>query len=211
MCLINDSHKKTQKDYDKGVEWHIQKSLSYNWSDQIDRFVKALHGNRVLDAGCGGGRDIAEFLKRGYQIDGLDYSGITVRKCRENFPEATFYEGDIRKMNLPNNEYDGLWVCASILNLKKFDVPDTLSEFRRVLKKDGQLFISVKEGEGERMVSDQAGERFFSFYSVDELVGLVRDAGFNVTHSKIVPDSDLTGKVADPVKPAWICLYAINS
>ena len=41
---------------------------------------------KILDAGCGGGRDVAEFLRRGYEVDGLDYSGATVRKCREQFP-----------------------------------------------------------------------------------------------------------------------------
>lgn len=206
---MND-YEETKKNYDKGIEWHIQKSFSYNWNNQIDRFVSGLKGKRVLDAGCGGGRDIAEFIKRGLQVDGIDYSTKTIKKCREQFPEATFYEGDLRNMDLPDNEYDGLWACASILNIKKEDVPVVLAEFKRVLKQNAELFISVKEGEGEKMIRDQAGKRIWGFYSLNELTGFVEKNGFKVTYTEIVSDADLTGEIAEPLNPAWICLYAIN-
>ena len=198
----------TIEDYDKGVGWHAQKSLSYDWRSQIDRFVAGLHGKRVLDAGCGCGRDIAEFTKRGFQADGIDYSGETIRRCRDKFPKSTFYEGDLRAMKeIPDDKYDGVWACASLLNLAKDEAPKALSEFKRVLKRDGILFISVKEGEGEQIIPDQAGKRFFSFYSAHELKALVEKAGFKTTYAEVVPDSDLTGKVAVPHKTNWICLY----
>ncbi len=204
------SYKETKENYDKGADWHIQKSLSYNWKSQINRFVRGLNGRRVLDVGCGGGRDIAEFLKRGLQVDGIDYSGQTIRRCREKFSEANFYEGDTRKMPLPDKKYGGLWVCASLLNIEKSEVPIALSEFKRVLKKNGVLFISVKEGKGERMVADKAGERFFSFYSVSELKALVQKAGFKVTRVEVISDARLTGKIGSKQNPDWICLFAKN-
>ena len=202
--------KKTKEDYNKGVDWHIQKSYSYDWRKQLDRFIERLHGNQVLDAGCGGGRDIAEFIKRGINVEGLDYSHKTIKKCSEKFPGVMFYEGDIRKMNVQDHEYNGLWACASLLNIEKSEVLIVLSEFRRVLKTDGILFISVKEGKGEEMIADQAGERFFSFYSADELKSLVEKAGFKVMKIQIVPDADLTGKLPKQANPSWICLYAVN-
>ncbi len=204
-------YRETKENYDKGVEWHIQKSLSYNWKSQLDKFIGRLDGKRVLDAGCGTGRDIAEFIKRGIQVDGLDYSSKAIKKCREQFPDVIFYEGDIRNIELPDHEYNGLWACASILNIAKSEVATALSEFRRVLKRDGILFISVKEGKGEKMIADQAGERFFSFYSLDEIKILVEQAGFKIKCTEIISDADLTGKVSEPVKPNLICLYAVNS
>lgn len=204
-------YEKTKFDYDSGAEWHIKKSLSYNWSKQIDKFIDGLHGNKVLDAGCGGARDISEFLKKGMNVDGIDYSGETIKKNKDKFPHINFYEGDIRKMNLPDDHYDGLWSCASLLNIAKDEVLETLIEFKRVLKKDGRLFISVKEGKGEKIITDQAGERLFSFFSVNELKKLVQQAGFRVNFLDVVSDMDLTGKVSEPENPSWICLYAINS
>ncbi len=205
-----DKYEETKKNYNRGIDWHIQKSSSYNWKNQIERFVKGLKGKRVLDAGCGGGRDIAEFIKRGIEVDGIDYSRETIKKCKEQFPKATFYEGDMRKIDLPDNTYDGIWACASLLNLKKKDILLVLFKFKRILKSNGKLFISVKEGEGERMIKDRAGQRFFSFYSLRELKRLVEKAGFKVNYTEIVPDAELTGKISKPVKPALICLYAVN-
>ena len=99
-----DNYEETRQDYDKAADWHTQKSLSYNWNNQIERFVEALNGKKVLDIGCGGGRDIPEFLKRGLQVEGIDYSKETIKKVKETFPEVTFHECDIRKMDLPDNE-----------------------------------------------------------------------------------------------------------
>ena len=203
-----NEYQETKENYDKGVEWHIKKSLSYNWEKQIDGFIKKLKGKRVLDAGCGCGRDIAEFIKRGLQVEGIDYSREIIKKCKEKFPETNFYIGDLRNTDLPDKEYGGIWACASILNLKKDDVQIALSEFKRILKPNGQLFISVKEGEGERMIPDQAGQRYFSFYSSNELKELVEKAGFEVSYIEPVPELELTGKISDTT---WICLYAVNS
>lgn len=75
----------TKDNYDRGVDWHIQKSLSYNWSKQINRFIHALPGNKILDVGCGGGRDITKFLKNGFTVEGLDYSFETIKKCVDMF------------------------------------------------------------------------------------------------------------------------------
>jgi|TARA_B100001971_G_scaffold102827_1_gene94739 ubiquinone/menaquinone biosynthesis C-methylase UbiE len=206
-----DNYEKTKEDYDSKVNWHTEKSISYDWKAQIDRFIKSLKGIIVLDAGCGGGRDIKEFIRNSLEVDGIDYSKKTLKACKEKFPETKFYEGDIRNTKLPSNKYDGIWACASILNLKKEEVPTVLSEFKRILKPEGTLFISVKEGIGESMVPDQAGERFFSFYSLDELKKPIQEAGFKITHTKIISDKELTGKAVEPVKPNWICIYAVNS
>ncbi|MGV8169613.1 MAG: class I SAM-dependent methyltransferase [Candidatus Nanoarchaeia archaeon] len=205
------NYKETIEDYDNGVNWHIQKSSSYNWTKQINTFVKMINGTRVLDAGCGGGRDIPEFIKRDMIVEGIDYSAKTIELCRKKFPEVTFYEGDIRNMNLSDQTYEGVWACASILNIEKREIPLALSEFRRILKKNGALFISVKEGTGEKIIADQAGKRFFSFFSVKEIRALVEQAGFKIKHAEITSDADLTGEKNSHDKPSWICLYAVNS
>ena len=206
-----DNYEKTKQDYDSKVDWHTEKSPSYDWKAQIKKFIKSLKGKRVLDAGCGGGRDIKEFMKNSLEVDGIDYSKKTIKACKEKLHKTKFYEGDIRNTKLPGNKYGGIWACASILNIKKEDALEALSEFKRILKPEGTLFISVKEGIGETMVPDQAGERFFSFYSLGELKELIQEAGFKTTSTKIISDEELTGKSSEPVKPNWICLYAVNS
>jgi len=128
---------------------------------------------------------------------------------KKQFPEGNFYEADLRETGIPSDTYDGVWSCAAILNTAKKDIPTVLSEFNRVLKKGGALFISVKEGEGERMVPDKAGERFFSFFKEAEIKSFLENAGFKVDHSEILPGTNFPGsEVQTP--PGWLCVYAIK-
>jgi SAM-dependent methyltransferase len=182
--------------------------MSYDWTSQIETFLKGFDSPVILDAGCGVGRDIEEFRKRGVHIDGIDFSAQAIGRLHEKFPDGKFLEADIKATGLEDEAYSGIWACASILNLKKEDVPVALAEFRRLLKSNGRLFISVKKGEGERMVPDKAGERLFSFFSEKELQGLVENAGFSIENIEVVEDNKFTGKNTQPAPPSWICLYA---
>ena len=106
---------------------------------------------------------------------------------------------------LPDASFDGVWCCASLLNVKKQDVPSTLAEFKRILRTGGSLFISVKEGDTEGMVQDKEGRRYFSYFTKDELQTFVEGAGFTVSSINVVPDKDFTGEDTDN---NWICLLA---
>jgi len=205
---MNEQYKITQQNYESGADWHAEKSMSYNWNNQIGEFLTSLKDPKVLDAGCGAGRDIEEFIKRGIQVDGIDFSSQAISKIKTKFPEGNFLVGDIMQTGLPEKTYGGVWACASILNLKKEDVPTALNEFNRLLESDGKLFISVKEGTEEKFVVDKVGERFFSFFSEDELKSLVEASGFSVEKTEVLEDSALTGKKSEKPVPNWICLYA---
>ena len=204
----------TQSNYEGGDEYHREKSLSYNWHPQVGIFVSLLPPDpKVLDAGCGSsGRDIEAFLQRGIAVEGLDYSETAITELRRRFPDLMFYEAEMKSTGLPGNSYGGIWACASLLNTSKEEVPAVLAEFRRLLVPNGVLFISVKEDgkEREMMIPDKAGERFFKFFSEEELRQLVEAAGFQVRKTEVLEDSYFTGKDVRPKPPAWICLYAVK-
>ena len=202
----------TRRNYEEADTWHSEKSESYNWGSQRDLFIARLTGGgRILDVGAGGsGRDIQNFKSQGFAVEGLDYSAAAVSSLRQQFPDLKFYEADMRATGLPNAAYKGIWACASLLNIPKSDVPTALAEFHRLLEDGGELFISVKEGAGEKMVPDKAGERFFSFFSPNELSALVKAAGFNVWKVEVLEDSWFTGNEIEPKPPAWICLHAVK-
>lgn len=199
----------TKQNYETANDWHSEKSMGYLWSDEIGRFIALLPaGSKVLDVGCGGsGRDIRQFIERGVPVEGLDYSHAAVESAGKLFPEVLFHEADMTKTWLQAESYGGIWSCASVLNLEKADVSKALAEFNRLLKKGGALFVSVKEGDGERMVPDKAGERFFSFYTAEELNGLVEGAGFKVVRTDVLKDT-FGVAASGAVLPRWISVYA---
>lgn len=147
----------TRLNYEQGFEWHIQKSLNYNVERFIDIFVKHLPGKKILEIGVGAGRDIKHFQKRGINVDGIDYSQRFLEHCKRQFPKLSLIWGDIRTIDLPREYYGGIWAFASLLNMPKTDLKKLLPKLRNSLKKEGALFISVKEGEGEIIVPDVAG------------------------------------------------------
>lgn len=193
----------TKLNYETANDWHAEKSMQYGWLSEIDTFLALLpsHTQTVLDVGCGNGRDIQTFLSKGVPVVGLDYTHAAIEGLRKKFPNETFYEADMRMTGLASETYGGIWACASVLNLPKAEVSVALDEFRRLLVVGGVLFLSVKEGEGERMVPDRGGERFFSFYTEEEFSHIVQESGFKIEKINTVDG------VAVPAT-RWISVYA---
>jgi SAM-dependent methyltransferase len=125
-------------------------------------FNELAPGAHILDAGCGSGRDTKAFLERGYLVTAIDASpemaklatALTGHPCEIlSFQQMQFHE-----------TYDGIWACASILHVPKHEMLDVIRRFTNALKVGGALYISLKQGKGERIVEDG---RFFNFYTED--------------------------------------------
>ena len=200
-----DKYTQIKKNYNSGAEWHFQKSFSYDWSKQVNKFVKMLKGKLILDAGCGAPRDISLFLKHNLKIEGIDFSKEAIKKCRMSFPELKFYEGNFNKIPVQNEYYDGIWASASILNTPKKELPVLLKEFLRTLKTGVILYAPEKEGKDEKIVKDQYGERLFSDYTEDEMKKIFKNASLNIKYSETVTNESLTGTKSD--KTNWVCIY----
>lgn len=137
--------------YNNNYETFINDTLSIDFSLIQDTFLSYLFPKAyILDFGCGSGRDTKYFLDRGYQVDAIDGS---LELCRK----ASKYTGiNVKKMlfqELDNKEkYDCIWASASILHVKRNELPDIIHRMCLATKKDGIIYISFKYGdfEGER-------------------------------------------------------------
>ena len=103
-----------------------------------------------------------QYPQRGLAMDELLHDWLE----KHTFPlEARFADLDY------NDEFDGIWACASLLHVPQNKLPTVMEKVERALKPEGVLYASFKYGEGERIV----GERHFSFYNeydLDWLSGL---------------------------------------
>ena len=137
--------------YDHNAEQFFKTTADVDFTDTQDRFLRYLApGSRILDLGCGSGRDARYFLEKGYQVDATDgsaeicrlaseYTGIPVKQMLFSELDAT-------------EEYDGIWACASILHLPEEELRDVMHRIGTALKEDGIFYTSFKYG-------DFAGER----------------------------------------------------
>ncbi len=114
-----------------------------------DRFLGAIpEGGIILDAGCGSGRDAKAFKDHGFRIEAFDASSELAAMAGEFLgqPVSVRTFADIDEVAL----YDGIWACASLLHLPFCEIPGALSRLWSALKPGGSLYVSFKEGKGER-------------------------------------------------------------
>ncbi|MCA2027048.1 class I SAM-dependent methyltransferase [Enterobacter sp. K16B] len=107
------------------------------------------HGARVLDAGCGSGRDAKAFHEMGYQVNAFDASSAMVELARQHtglpVQLMTFSEIDGKA------QYDGIWCCASLLHVPSSELPAVMQKLADALKPGGVWYVSFKYGNGERV------------------------------------------------------------
>lgn len=156
-----------------------------NWETPLDAMLGAFarfvpQGGRVLDLGCGPGRDVARLSARGFDVIGIDLStGMLLEAQRRQVPSLGVACADMSALPVAPDVFDGIWASASLLHLPRADAPGALADMHRVLIGRGCLYLSVKLGEGEAW-DTRFGRRFFTYYQPDELAELLNCAGFGI-------------------------------
>ena len=145
-----------------GVDFHITQ----------DRFLAQLPaGAKILDFGCGSGRDTKYFLERGFAVEATDGSAELCKLASEHtgisVKQMLFDELDAVA------KYDGIWACASILHLAWKDLVVVMQIMVRAVKGEGVIYTSFKYGQftGER------NGRFFTDLDEEGLAKLLREVG----------------------------------
>lgn len=145
-------------------------------------------GARVLEIGCGTGRDAALLAEKGFAYTGIDASDAMLALARARLPQADFRVMDFATLAFPGESFDAFWAAAVFLHVPKREIIEVLTEARRVLASGGVGFISLKQKKqlDEGVIEEaKAGgiRRFFAFYTMDEFAGYARAAGFEIVDS----------------------------
>jgi len=177
--------------YDQNAKHYAQVSASTANLEEIEQFVALLpKEGKVLDAGCGAGRDTDLLTGKGLQLIGIDLPKGLIREAKRQFPHLQFVEGNLLNLPFQNDFFDGVWAHASLLHLETVEeVTKALQEFHRVLKKEGILHVLVKAQSGKEktaIVADAYShhDRFFQYFTQDELKNLLQTTGFTVLQSE---------------------------
>ena len=154
--------------YNKNAEKFIESTINVDMSHLYGEFEKYIpSGGKILDLGCGSGRDSKYFLKKGYQVTAVDASETICKVTSE-------YLGiDVLNMNIGNlcitGTFDGIWACASLLHIKKSDMKRILCNLVSLLNRQGVLYASWKYGEGERTENG----KYYSDYDENQIRDLL--------------------------------------
>lgn len=194
-------NEKTIKFYNENAIDYSNSTINIDIDDKIrkDIFLRNLKfGDKILDVGCGSGRDMLFFKNLGFQTVGIDASSELVAIAREN-TKSDVHNISFDQINW-KNEFDGIWCMASLLHLKKSELFPVLKKLNNALKEDGSFYASFKVGNGEKI--DDNG-RFFSYYQPEELLKI-----FNDTNMFKSVEFSITGDNKGRINTQWLNIKA---
>jgi len=173
---MNNYYNENAKEFFEGTAYV---DMSENAKDFLERVPAK---GKILDAGCGSGRDSLMFMKQGYDVTAMDGSIEMCRLASEHigkevrhmlFQEVSFKE-----------EFDGIWASASLLHVPSEELEDVLDKLYQSLKTGGIFYASFKYGdfEGER------NGRYFHNLTEEKAEKIFTQAGFKVEKMWITGD-----------------------
>ena len=189
----------TEEYYERHAEAFAARTRGLDMQPLQQRFLHYIPaGGRILDAGCGSGRDARCFQEAGFRVCAIDASGAMCRQarlqsgtfaCRRTFDEVC-----------GPDLYDGIWASASLLHVPRQALPAVLRRFHWALKEGGILYLSLKKGSGEQ----RRQGRLFADYTLKEAADMLSEGGlFSVLEAFETQDV----RAAEQQRP-WVNLIA---
>lgn len=131
--------------YNRKADEYFARTAEVTFDEIYNRFLKYIpDGGRIMDLGCGSGRDVKWLCNHGYEAYGLDASRELVSKASDEY-DITVFTGLIEEWTtaIP---FDGVWCCASLMHLEDSALEQFFENLKYNLKQGGVLFMSVKSG-----------------------------------------------------------------
>lgn len=180
--------------YDSNAQHYFDKTAYADMKELYDMVLPDLPKTaRILDLGCGSGRDAAYFMSQGYEVMAIEPSQGLACLARENFGiEVLPYRMQDIKFEA---EFDLIWACASLIHLKFEEMPDMWKRLRRALRAGGRIFASFKKGEFEGLREG----RWYCDYTVQKL----EDSGFGDAGLELILLSETKDKLPDRPQLIW--------
>jgi SAM-dependent methyltransferase len=188
--------------YDREAEAYSAQCDRLGPSEQLPRFLASLPVSpKVLDLGCGSGRDAVRMVSAGCELTLTDGSAAMAAQCRKRLGLP------VRVLRFEDLDYqsafDGVWASASLLHAPRAALPDVLRRVYAALKPGGLLMASFKAGGQEKW--DKLG-RYYNHLDADEAEALFRAAG-DWTSLEI---ERFEGGGYDGIATPWISVWAVR-
>ncbi len=162
--------------YNNNAKDYFDTTVNADMSIQYEFFLKHIpDGGRILDFGCGSGRDALFFKNNGYEVYAIDGSLELCKLAKE-------YTGiDVKCMDFKDlsniSFYDGIWASASLLHVPKDELIDILKKIRDSLKENGYLYAALKDGIGEEITKEG---RYYNYIKYDKFIELSSKSGLEL-------------------------------
>jgi 2-polyprenyl-3-methyl-5-hydroxy-6-metoxy-1,4-benzoquinol methylase len=177
------------------INWHSDHQADDWWVPVVNKYISLFkEGDSILDLACGAGTKTKYLAKNNFKILAIDFSDKLIDIAKKEVPEADFLVCDFYDLKPIQELFDGIFMQAALLHVPKKNINKVLIGLSEKIKKGGYLYISVKEqrpnGAEEETVSENdygyEYERFFSYFTKDELEGYLKNCGFEIFFSDVI-------------------------
>ncbi|MGH7825660.1 MAG: class I SAM-dependent methyltransferase [Candidatus Binatia bacterium] len=172
----------TLRHYNEHAESFWQGTRDHDVSQNRNALLQHLGDQgpyRILDFGCGPGRDLKIFKELRHEAIGLEGAERFAELARE-YSNCEVWQQDFLRLQLPPEYFDGIFANAALFHVPSQELPRILEELQATLKPNGILFSSNPRGENEEGWN---GQRYGVYYNLERWRELVTAAGFlEITH-----------------------------
>jgi SAM-dependent methyltransferase len=127
---------------------------------------------RILELGCGGGRDAQYMLERGFDVDATDGTAEIAAQAEKRLGRVV----KVMRFDMLDSaaEYDAIVASASLLHVPRDGLPDVVRRIWTALKAGGWHIASYKGGGSE---GRDRFDRYFNYLDAAELRAVYAEAG----------------------------------
>ena len=174
---LSDLARSTVSHYQQHADDFREGTKDHDVSQNVDALLRHLpgpSGQRILDLGCGPGRDLATFLAAGHMPVGLDGAAAFVHMAQATTGCEVWHQ-DLLALELPAERFDGVFANAVLFHVPTQELGRVLQDLRQTLVAGGVLFASNPRGPD---VEQQQGLRYGSYLTLETWSRFVTAAGF---------------------------------
>jgi SAM-dependent methyltransferase len=179
---LREISKVTLEHYDQHAEAFWEGTRDHDVAQNIEALLKFIEGEppfKILDFGCGPGRDLKALSERGHIAVGLEGARRFVEMARL-YSDCEVWRQDFLRLDLPESRFDGVFANAALFHVPSQELPRVLRELRAALKPRGVLFSSNPRGRNEEGWHSQ---RYGAYHDLETWRGYMSAAGFEeLTH-----------------------------
>ena len=179
--IVREGYNRIAKEYQ--ADRHI-----FTRREELETFAGLLVKRaRVLDIGCGAGVPVTHFLvERGFDVIGVDFSESMLELARENIPIAEYVKGSMTRLGFEDNSFDGLTAFYSIIHVPRERHFSLFRDFHRILRPEGVMLVCMGPDDWEAVDQYYGMDMFWSHYSPEKTLQLVRDVGFQIIFGRYI-------------------------
>ncbi|MBD1894193.1 class I SAM-dependent methyltransferase [Coleofasciculus sp. FACHB-712] len=173
----------TIAEYQATAESFREGTWDHDVSQNRDALVAAMPKNpgKILDLGCGPGRDLLAFKRQGHTVIGLDATPAFVEMARQA-ADCEVWQQSFFNLDLPPETFDGIFANASLLHVPHSQMVKVLKDLHQALVPGGAIIISICRGDSEGYSVRPTGYRFVSGWEYETLAPCLEQADFEILH-----------------------------